>query len=183
MNAERIENLPNATEGIEEVGEFSYHCSYSAFLRTTLHAAFLHLDDPLRLSSHMGKSSWMMAGSHMDFELDQGQGRHVGSEIILRGKMMGIPLFVRERIVERVPPKRKVWATIGPQKLIIIDRYRMGFELEEFDSGIKLRVFLDYALPSSWFGKILGKLFSGFYAKWCTKSMALDAVRYFSLKG
>lgn len=36
MNAERIENLPKAKEGAEEAVEFSYHCAYSAFLRTTL---------------------------------------------------------------------------------------------------------------------------------------------------
>ncbi|MFK5073583.1 hypothetical protein ACI4BE_29055, partial [Klebsiella pneumoniae] len=69
---------------------------------------------------------------------------------------------------------RKVWATTGLQKMIIIDQYRMGFELSEFDNGVNLRVFLDYSLPKSWLGLLLGKLLGGFYGRWCTRRMAVD---------
>jgi hypothetical protein len=98
-------------------------------LATTLESAFTYLDDPRRLASHLEKSSWMMAGSHMNFELDEKQGREVGSEIVLKGQILGIPLFVKEVVSERTIPSKKVWQTIGPQKRVIMNQYRMGFEL------------------------------------------------------
>lgn len=109
--------------------QFPFHCSTTVELKTTAEEAFDFLDDPKKLSSHMGKSSMMMAGSKMDMKLDQRQGRGVGAEIIMDGKMMGISLFVREFVTESVRPKRKVWETKGPQKLVILDQYRMGFNL------------------------------------------------------
>lgn len=142
--------------------------------------AFEYLDDPHRLSSHMGKSSWMMMGSKMDLSLDAGKGKKVGSEIILKGKMMGLELFVREKVTERAVSQLKAWETYGPQKMIVIDQYRMGFSLEAAGENTRVSVFIEYNLPKSFWGRVLGQALGDFYARWCTKKMVTDAMRYFS---
>ena len=48
------------------------------------------LDDHRRLSAHMTKRSWMMAGSQMTIEMDEMQGRALGSKISLSGKILGL---------------------------------------------------------------------------------------------
>jgi hypothetical protein len=61
-------------------------------LRTTVHAAFEHLDDFKKLSAHMEQPSAMMLGSRMQILTDEGSGRAVGSRVRMRGKVMSIPL-------------------------------------------------------------------------------------------
>ncbi len=159
-----------------------HHYHFTTILQTTAENAFEYLDDPKKLSSHMGKSSWMMAGSKMNIKLDEKEGRGIGAEIILDGTMMGIPLFVREFVTESERPKIKVWETKGPQKLIIMGQYRMGFELTPEGTTTQLKVFIDYSLPSVGVQKVLGLFFSKLYARWCTEQMAKDAVNHFSKK-
>jgi len=153
------------------------HFEASTSLKTSAQKAFEFLDDPRQLSSHMSKSSWMIAGSRMDIKTDAKHGQEIGSEIILEGKMMGIPLFVREKVVTRAPPYNKIWQTIGPQKMIIIDQYQMGFELIPQLEGVLLRVFIDYELPIAGFSRILALLAAKTYARWCTRAMLDGATR------
>jgi hypothetical protein len=155
------------------------HRSSTILLNATPEDAFVFLDDPTQLSSHMGKSSWMMAGSKMKLKLDEKNGRGVGAEIVLEGQMMGMPLLVRESVTESIFLKRKVWATRGPQKMIVIDQYKMGFELAPLNGHTSLRVFIDYNLPSDGLNRILGILVGHIYAKWCTTKMAKDAGKHF----
>jgi hypothetical protein len=58
----------------------------------------------------------------------------------------------------------------------------MGFEIEPLPSGSRLRVWIDYGLPGSFPGRLLGALFAGFYARWCVDRMVGDAARTFPLK-
>ena len=160
--------------------DFPFHYSSTVRLNATASEAFSFLDDPKRLSSHMGKSSMMMAGSKMEMNLDKNEGRGVGAEIILNGKMLGIPLYVREFVTQSESPGHKVWETKGPQKLVIMDQYRMGFELKPNGNTIELKVFIDYSLPKAGFSKMLGQLLGKVYAKWCTDKMANDAAQHFA---
>jgi hypothetical protein len=41
-------------------------------------------------------------------------------------------------------------------------------------------VFIYYDLPEPWLPRLLGQLLAGFYARWCTESMAKDAAAFFS---
>jgi hypothetical protein len=129
----------------------------------------------------MEESSWMMAGSSMNMELDSKQGREVGAEIVLKGSMMGVPLYIREYVTERKPPTRKAWETSGPQKLVILDQYRMGFEITGANPST-LTVFIDYSLPASGLKRVLGKMLGKIYAKWCAEQMANDAAKHFGTK-
>jgi hypothetical protein len=160
--------------------DFPFHYSSTVCLKVNASEAFAFLDDPRNLSSHMEKSSLMMAGSKMSLELDSKNGKEIGSKIIMQGKMMGVPLYVNEDVTERVPPFKKSWETRGPQQLVVIDQYKMGFELKANEKTSDLRVFIDYSLPQSGFSKTLGKLFGKVYAKWCTEKMANDAARHFA---
>ena len=139
---------------------------------------FAELDDQERLSTHMMKSSAMMAGSMMQFEFDERRGRAVGSRMRLFGSALGLSLEVLEAVTEREPPRRKAWETISEPRLLVIDRYRMGFEIEAEGDGSALVVFIDYDDPSGAL-RLVGKLLGGMYARWCTRSMAEGAASHF----
>lgn len=158
-----------------------FHCESIRDVPALADLLFSYLDDHAQLAAHMSKSSWMMLGSHMAVELDASQGRAIGSHIRLNGRVLGVPLFVEEIIVERQAPRRKAWQTTGRPMLLVIGHYRMGFEITpQAASSSRLRIFIDYGLPQApplrWLGRVLGSA----YARWCTESMADDAVRYFA---
>ena len=140
---------------------------------------FDFLDDHRRLSTHMTKSSWMMAGSHMTINMDAKQGRAVGSKITLSGRILGLSLKVEEVVTEYDRPYSKVWKTIGSPRLLVIGPYGMGFSLSARQGGSLLRVFIDYSPPSAGAFRVLGRLFGRSYASWCTNRMARDAAVHF----
>ena len=140
------------------------------------------LDDHRRLSAHMEKSSWMMLGSRMELRLDAGGGRAVGSRIRLAGRVLGLPLAVEEAVIERTPPSRKVWETLGTPRLLVIGPYRMGFETAPAGERSRLRVFIEYELPRGP-ARVLGWLLGPPYARWCVLRMLNDAARSFPAYG
>lgn len=156
-----------------------YHFENIVEVSAVADVVFSHLDDHSRLSAHMSKSSWMMAGSRMAIDLDASEGRAVGAMIRLRGQVLGIPLFVEEVVTERNPPSRKVWETRGRPQLLVIGTYRMGYEITPKLQASRLRVFIDYALPDGPISRWTGRLFGNFYARWCTQRMAEDAGLHF----
>ena len=81
-------------------------------------------------------------------------------------------------MTERRPPFTKAWQTVDA-KLLVIEQYRLGFELSPTGGGSRLRVFIDYDLPQQGIGRWLGKLFGNAYARWCTQRMAHDAAAAF----
>ncbi len=155
-----------------------YHFEAIAEVGAAADAVFAHWDDHSRLSTHMSESSGMMAGSRMAVELDATQGRSVGAIIRMRGRVLGIPLFVEEIVTDRNPPLRKVWETTGRPELLVIGSYRMGYEIAPQAEASRLRVFIDYALPNGPSSRWLGRLFGTFYARWCTRRMADDAAKH-----
>ncbi len=162
------------------MSEYQHHYSTKVKLKASVAEAFAYLSDPQKLSSHMGKSSWMMGGAAMSIRLDEKNGKTLGSEIVLEGKMMGMPLFVREIVTECVPPTKKTWETRGPQKMIVIDQYQMGFEISEEKNELGLTVFINYNTPQTGIGKWFGNSVASRYAKWCVRQMADDANAHFS---
>jgi hypothetical protein len=97
----------------------------------------------------------------------------------MSGRVFGVPLSLEEVVTERQPPTRKVWETVGIPRLLVIGPYQMGFDVTLRGTESELRVFINYAPPSSWPGRWLGRLFGGYYARWCTQAMVDDAVRHF----
>lgn len=114
----------------------------------------------------------------MRLELDAAKGRKTGSKMTLRGRVLGLPLNVEEVVIEYTPPLRKVWETVGTPRLLVIGRYRMGFELEPGDHGSRLTIFIDYDPPVG-FGNRISRLLGPAYARWCTTNMADGVARHF----
>ena len=139
---------------------------------------FALLDDQIALGAHMSRPSAMMAGGRMDYELDATQGKAVGSVIRMSGTMLGLRLSVTEKITERAAPIHKAWETQGRQNMLVIDAYRMGFEIQLEGEGSRVRVFIDYRLPRSAFSFMAASL-ARIYARWCVGQMAEAAVKRF----
>lgn len=100
----------------------------------------------------------------MQVEFDADWGQSTGSWIRLSGKI----LVVEEVVTERTPPRRKVWETTGTPRLLVIGRYRMGFEIAPRGICSHVSGFIDYALPERRLAHWLGYLFGGYYARWCS---------------
>lgn len=158
--------------------DFDRHCEVTVLVKSTPKAVFEYADVFRNFSAHMNQSQMMMAGSKMNVEADKGEGRQIGSHIRMGGTVMGIPVFLDEVIIERNPPFRKVWKT-EKVNLLVIDQYRLGFEITPNDDNSKLLVFIDYDLPKTWKTKVLGWLFGDMYAKWCVGQMAIDTKKHF----
>src|SRR5829696_3118637 len=123
------------------------HEEVTVHVAATPERLFAYLDDPTRLGGHMTKPSNMMLGGSMSYEVDERGGREVGPVIRMTGAVLGLRLAVEEMVTERTPPRRKTWETRGPQRMVVIDSYRMGFDIENKDSGAGATVFIDY-LPA-----------------------------------
>lgn len=115
----------------------------------------------------------------MRLEIDEAQGRATGSRIRLSGRVLGITLEVEEIVTDYLPPLHKRWETIGAPKLLVIGNYSMGFEIVPQGNSSRLRIFIDYALPESLPAHWLGRVFGGWYARWCTQRMVGDVEKYF----
>ena len=128
---------------------------------------FDNLDDFTRLGQHMMRSSWMMAGSRMNYDFDSARGKAVGARVRLQGSFLGIKLIIDEQVDERTPPRTKSWETIGHPRMIVLDSYRMGFSLTPLDKGCRLMIFIDYATPSRGVRRWIARIAAAWYARWC----------------
>jgi len=160
---------------------YTRHEESGTTVDATPEQVFAILDNHARLSSHMNKPSWRMGGGKMETILDDGQGRRVGSDIILRGRVFGLHLEVEEVVTAHESPTLKAWETIGIPRLLVIGQYRMWFEVNRTEGRSNLRVAIDYELPVRGFAHLLGLVFGDMYARWCTRQMTGDAKKYFAL--
>lgn len=154
---------------------YARHDEVSVDVPTEPGALFDYLDDQEKLAAHMNKPSMMMMGGRMFYEFDAARGRAVGSMIRMGGSFLWLTLLVEEMVTEHSRPRRKSWETQGAPRLIIIGRYRMGFEIDSSGASSRLRVSIDYDLPRSFLGAALGFLMAPLYARWCVGRMAGDA--------
>ncbi|WP_312361831.1 SRPBCC family protein [Agrobacterium sp.] len=152
---------------------------YSANSRIRIQASaetlFSYLDDHRRLAGHMSQPSMMMLGGRMSYEFDQTEGREIGGRIRMTGAILGMRLRVEETIIERRPPTRKVWETTSEPHLLVIGPYRMGFDIEAMKEFSDLRVFIDYNLPVTLTGRLMGGFLGPMYARWCVGRIASAA--------
>lgn len=157
----------------------AHHAEDSAPLPAAAELVFAYLDDHKRLAEHMSRASWRMGGGTMQTVLDEGRGQRIGSHIRMSGRILGVELGLDEVVTERTSPLRKMWETVGSPSLVVIGSYRMGFEVEPRGTASRLRVFIDYELPTTQIGRWFGRLFGRSYARWCTKTMVADAAKHF----
>ncbi len=154
---------------------YGYSAVSRVRIQASVEALFDYLDDHRRLAGHMSQPSMMMLGGRMSYQFDRSEGREIGGRIRMTGTFLGMKLRVEETIVERWPPTRKVWETTGRPLLLVIGPYRMGFEIEAAQEGSDLRVFINYDLPPTMAGRLIGSFLGPTYARWCVDRIASDA--------
>lgn len=159
---------------------FTHHLEDIVRIKSTPEEIFAFADDHHNFASHMNESSWMMGGSKMLTTTDEANGQSIGSHIKMKGKVLGMSLYLDEVISEREPPLKKTWNTIGDIRLIVIDHYRLGFEIIPHGDMCDFKVFIDYNLPQSFVGTVIGNIFGGIYARWCLKQMTSEVAKRFS---
>lgn len=164
---------------IADMKAYARHYEQSVPVKALPENVFAYTNDHKNFSSHMNQPSWMMAGGSMRTETDEGKGQRVGSHIRMSGNVFGVALFLDEVITKYEPPHRKAWETVGKVNLLVIDQYKLGFEITPRDQESDLRVYIDYDLPKSWKTRLLGKLFGGMYAKWCVSQMTKGTREHF----
>jgi uncharacterized membrane protein len=151
--------------------------------QTTVNAppdlVFEYLDDFEQLGTHMTRSSWMMAGSKMNYEFDDGRGRRLGSHVRLVGSLLGLKLEIDEQVIERVPAHSKTWQTVGNPRMFILAQYRMGFSLQALPRSCVVTAHIDYSLPTRGYRRLLGRLAGGVYARWCVRNVLDQAAAHF----
>jgi len=155
------------------------HYERSQIVRASREEVFDFVDDHVQFSAHMAKSSGMMAGGRMDVDIDERQGRSVGSHIRMRGSILGVEIFLDEVVTRHDRPSLKEWETVGTPHLIVVGAYKMGVHLTGDASETLVRVFIDYDLPSGPVAHELGRLFGTVYAKWCVDKMLEGVVQHF----
>ena len=158
-----------------------HHHESAGVVDAPVEQVFAYLDDHVQLSAHMTRRSWRMAWGKMTVSTHRDAGRAVGSHIRLAGRVLGLRLMVEEVVVER-RPDRKRWETVGEPRLLVIGPYEMGFVVSRRGpSKTDLVVAIDYGLPTAGtVSRLLGRLFGGMYARWCTRRMVNDAQRRFA---
>lgn len=156
---------------------YKHHYKENKFIPADAARVFAFIDDHTRLSSHMNKPTWIMGGGHINTSTDAGHGQEVGSHIRMSGKAFGITVFLDEVITRREPPRLKIWETVGTPKLLVVGDYQIKVEIEPREDKSLLSIFIDYNLPPTniW----LGKLFGGYYAKWCVQQVIKDTYKNF----
>lgn len=159
---------------------FAKHYEESVLILANPKSVFAYADDHTNFSSHMNKSSWMMGGGKMETKIDKGKGQKVGSHIKMNGKVFGINLYLDEVITIHKTPYQKEWQTVGDINLLVIDHYKLGFEISPEKNKSNLKVYIDYDLPKTVGGRILGYLLGEIYAKWCVKQMLNSVQKHFN---
>lgn len=167
-------------DSAEEAKLLAGHAEAECEVRAAPSPIFEYIDRPERLSAHMARRSWQLAGAAMSIETDAAGGRAVGSHIRLAGRMLGIALYVEGKVVQREPPKLKAWETVGEPHLLVIGPYRMMVSIAPRGDGSHVVITIDYALPENRLGQWLGRLFGPMYARWCVGQMTRDLVRQFA---
>jgi hypothetical protein len=98
---------------------FQFHREATADIAASPQALFAFLDDHKRLAGHMEKPSLMMAGATMKIETDSRHRQAVGALITMKGRFLGIPLYVEEAVIDYQPSHP---ADVGSQLLCLRTR-------------------------------------------------------------
>ena len=136
-----------------------------------MHQVFARLDDLVWQTAvrHSGRISLATV------QVDERLGRKIGSQNTLERKFFGVELIREEVVIERTPPVRKRWVTVGEPRLLVIGAYRMGFDLVQVQGGTRVTVLIDYNPPTRGLGAVVGRIFGGLYARWRTREVLARA--------
>jgi len=118
-----------------------------------------------------------MMGSRLRLEVLSDQPTGLGATYY-SGTMMGLSSDFSESVTKYLPPREKVWRTIGEPRLLIIASYEMCVTVERLSpSSARLTISIVYELPRAAFWRIVGLLLARPYSRWCLRRMLQDARR------
>lgn len=160
--------------------KFQKHYQESLTVSAKPSEIFAFADNHHNFSSHMNQSSWMMLGGKMETNTDEGKGQKLGSHITMSGNILGRKLFLDEVITRHQPLYFKEWQTVGEINLLVVDHYKLGFEIKPDDQKSIITVFIYYNLPKVGISKLLGQVFGGMYARWCVRQMLNGIKNHFN---
>lgn len=153
-------------------------------VRVAAHPRFVfeRLDDHRILAAHMERRSWRMGFGRVRLTVRESEppGR---TTLSWRGSAFGLPIAVEEVVTERRSPQYKRWETVGPQRMWVLDAYRMGFWLAPHDSGCTVRLEIEYRLPDKGVERVLGRWLGHAYARSCLDRMIGDLRSAFGTLG
>jgi hypothetical protein len=136
---------------------------------------FAHMDNINNVSWHMsGESSMPMMGGRLKLEvIDDREG--VGRTYRWKGSVMGMKIDIKETVTKWVANRDKTWKTIEHPKMIVLSRYTMHLLLTPTRNGTFVVFEIDYDIPKTQWGWVIGKLLARKYAKWCLQRACEDA--------
>jgi uncharacterized membrane protein len=148
-------------------------------IRAPAETVFAHVDDIRNLGWHMtSRSSMAMMGSRLRLEILSDQPTGLGARYRYSGTMMGLSIDFSESVTKYLPPREKVWRTLGEPRLLIIASYEMRVVVDALSkASARLTVSIVYELPGSAFWRIVGLLLARPYSRWCLRRMLQDARR------
>ncbi|MBI2125811.1 MAG: SRPBCC family protein [Thaumarchaeota archaeon] len=145
-------------------------------IRASPEEVFAFMDDIQNVGWHMeGQRSMPLMGGKLDLERLSTNATGEGATYRWYGKILGMKVDFSEVVSKWVEGREKVWHTIGDPKIIIMSNYEMRLTLSPTDVGTKVIFEIDYDLPNTWYGKIIGNLLASRYAEWCLRRACEDA--------
>jgi hypothetical protein len=100
-------------------------------IRAPAEAVFAHVDDIRNLGWHMtGRSSMAMMGLRLKLEISSDQVTGLGATYRYSGTMLALSIEFSESVTKYLPPRLKVWRTIGEPRLLIIASYDMRLAVD-----------------------------------------------------
>ncbi len=147
-------------------------------IRASPEKVFAHMDDIANVGWHMEEQRSMpMMGGKLHLQRLSGNATGVGATYRWYGKVLGMTIDFKETVTKWIENREKVWSTIESPKMIIMSKYEMRLHIAPTENGTKVIFEIDYELPRSLFGKILGKLLAKKYANWCLQRACEDTKR------
>jgi uncharacterized membrane protein len=145
---------------------------------------FAYVDDVRNVGWHMTeRSSMAMMGSRLKLEILSEHPSGLGATYRYSGTMMGLSLDFSESVTKYAPNREKVWRTIGEPRLLIISSYQMRLAIEPRSaSSSRLTISIAYELPRSPLWRLIGRLLTGPYSRWCLRQMVGDTKRALEIR-
>src|SRR4029453_2127239 len=137
-------------------------------IRAPVETVFAHVDDIRNLGWHMtGRSSMAMMGSRLKLEILSDERTGLGATYRYSGTVMGLSIDFSESVTKYLPPREKVWRTIGEPRLLIIASYEMRVAIERLSSSLsQLTISIGYELPRPGFWRMVALFLSRSYCRW-----------------
>jgi hypothetical protein len=124
---------------------------------------------------HMTKSSKPMMGSKLELKQLSQNATGFNSKFRWFGKMMWFTMDFTVVVTKWIKDKEKVWQTIGPAKMIIMDWYQMRLVITPVGGNTKAALSIAYTKPKNTFFKFIAFFLAPLYGNWCLNNMLNDS--------